>query len=507
MTTSSLRPNEVIALRALDELGGSAELEAIQERGKLDHAAAMRAILSLSEQGLVHAREESEIILKLSEEGREYARVGLPERRLVDAALRAGGHAKIDELVVELKLSKSLIAPTLGWVKKKNWARIVKQENVPFISLEESPPTSDDEKLLKKFAGAGEAHFAQLKEDEQETAQWLERRGLVESRQKTKRLINMSEQGRKLVKAGLALYQEVSQLTPELIASGKWRDASFRKYNIKAAITPAWPGKKQPYKRFLDELKWKLVSLGFQEMVGPTVELMFFNCDALYMPQDHPAREIHDIYFVKSPQYGTVGPFRHFLPKVAETHEDGWKTGSSGWGYDYDVKESERLILRSQGTALSARTLVGKNLMVPGKYFSVVRCYRPDVVDRTHLTEFNQVEGIVVGGGLTLRDLLGVLERFAVDIAGADKVRFRPDYFPFTEPSVELQAYKKDYGWLEFGGSGIFRPELTLPLGVNVPVLAWGIGVDRLFMMRAGIDDIRQLFTHDLDWLRNQQVL
>ena len=150
---------------------------------------------------------------------------------------------------------------------------------------------------------------------------------------------------------------------------------------------------------------------------------------------------------------------------------------------------------------------MSKDLQIPGKYFSIVRCFRPDQVDRTHLTEFNQVEGIVVGADLSLRDLLGVLERFAVDIAGADKVRFRPDYFPFTEPSVELQAYKEGYGWLEFGGSGIFRPELTLPLGIQVPVIAWGIGVDRLYMMRTGIDDIRMLFAQDLDWMRKQKVL
>mgnify|MGYP001113144939 FL=1 len=123
------------------------------------------------------------------------------------------------------------------------------------------------------------------------------------------------------------------------------------------------------------------------------------------------------------------------------------------------------------------------------------------------MTELNQVEVIVVNKDLTLRDLLGVLEKFAIDIAGADKAKFVPDYFPFTEPSVELRAYKKGYGWIEFGGSGIFRPEVTLPLGIDVPVLAWGLGIDRLFMMKVNIDDIRQVFSSDLDWLRKQKVV
>jgi phenylalanyl-tRNA synthetase alpha chain len=136
----------------------------------------------------------------------------------------------------------------------------------------------------------------------------------------------------------------------------------------------------------------------------------------------------------------------------------------------------------------------------------MARCYRPEVSDKTHLNEFNQVEGIVIEENLTLRDLLGVLEKFALEIAGADEVKFKPDYFPFTEPSVELSAYKKGYGWIEFGGSGMFRPEVTQPLGIKAPVLAWGLGIDRLFMMKAGIDDIRQIFSHNLNWIRKKEM-
>jgi len=210
---------------------------------------------------------------------------------------------------------------------------------------------------------------------------------------------------------------------------------------------------------------------------------------------------------VKSPTHGNLGAYEHFLENVREAHENGWKTGSKGWCYKFSLDEAARLVLRSHGTALSSRTLVSPRLEIPGKYFSIVRCYRPEVTDRTHLTEFNQVEGIVVSAELNLRDLLGVLKRFAIEIAGADKVKFRPDYFPFTEPSVELLAYKEGYGWMEFGGSGIFRPELTEPLGISVPVIAWGLGVDRLFMMKTGADDIRYLFTEDLEWIRKQEML
>src|SRR4030067_274908 len=154
------------------------------------------------------------------------------------------------------------------------------------------------------------------------------------------------------------------------------------------------------------------------------------------------------------------------------------------------MQEAKRLILRGHGTCLSARTLLSKDLKIPSKYFSIARCYRPEVVDKTHLSEFNQAEGIVVDESLTLRDLLGVLAKFALEIAGADKVRFKPDYFPFTEPSVELSAYKEGYGWVDFGGSGNFTPEDTLPFGIKEAVIAWGLGVDRLFMVRADLADI-----------------
>ena len=237
------------------------------------------------------------------------------------------------------------------------------------------------------------------------------------------------------------------------------------------------------------------------------VETAFYNFDALYTPQDHPARDAFDIYFVKSPKYGSLDVDRRVLRNVKETHEGGWKTGSTGWGYKYSTREAGRLLLRGHGTCLSARTLLSRRLEVPGKYFSFARCYRPDVLDSTHLTEFNQVEGIVADESLTLRDLLGVLETFAVEIAGAKRMKLKPDYYPFTEPSVELSAYMKGHGWVEFGGSGIFRPEVTLPLGVKVPVIAWGLGTDRLFMMRAGVDDIRQIFSKDLGWLRRQRVV
>jgi phenylalanyl-tRNA synthetase alpha chain len=502
-----LRKNEAAVLKALETIGGHSSFNEIVTNSKQDNASVNRALSILCEKQLVKVSETETIEVHPTNEGAEYAEQGLPERRLVRAVLELGGEATLDQAARHANIPPTLTRVALGWVKSSRWCEITTRLQEVVLKAQGIPEKTDLEKTLELISTKHEMLVDELPAELRKNIYTLRRRRLIEIKKRSKRYVELTSQGwQALRKREVTVSEEVSELTPELITSHQWQNVTFRKYNLAAPVTPAWPGKKQPYKQFLDELKEKLVTLGFEEMTGPTVETMFFNCDALFMPQDHPAREIHDLYFVKTDKLGQLGDYERFLEPVSKTHENGWKTGSKGWGYKYSRSEALRMILRSQGTAISARTLVSSELTIPGKYFSVVRCFRPDPVDRTHLTEFNQVEGIVVGPDLTLRDLLGVLQRFAIDIAGADRVRFKPDYFPFTEPSVELQAYKEGYGWLEFGGSGIFRPELTIPLGITVPVLAWGIGVDRLFMMRAGIDDIRMLFSQDLEWIRKQKV-
>ena len=163
---------------------------------------------------------------------------------------------------------------------------------------------------------------------------------------------------------------------------------------------------------------------------------------------------------------------------MARTHENGGDTGSRGWGYKFDHEFTRRQVLRSQGTVLSAHQLT--KAKVPGKYFGIVRCFRYDQVDATHGADFYQTEGIVLGDDVNLRNLLGLLKMFAEEIAGADEVKYVPGYFPFTEPSIEVHIKHPVLGWFELGGAGIFRPEVTKSLGVDCPVLAWGLGIDRM---------------------------
>jgi phenylalanyl-tRNA synthetase alpha chain len=507
-----LRAQEQQLLTTLESLGGNASVEQLSDACKFPDTAVMRTGLTLQEKNLIKIHAQYQNAIKLTAEGQAYAKNGLPERNLIRAIEALGGSADLQTAAKQAGIEPQFIQIALGWGIRKKWALYTSSDNTIRISelllhqaiIEEGC----DETLLKHLNDKHQHQLAleELSPELKAAAEQLKKRKVLNIEPKTTRTLQITAEGKKEAAEAKVASQKITQLTPELIITGKWHTSKLQKYNIEAPVAKTWPGKKHPYLQFLDEVRAKLVSLGFQEMIGTAVETCFFNFDALYVPQDHPAREESDIYYLKEPHYGDISAHSNAVEHVEETHENGWKTGSTGWGYKYSLLAAQRLILRGHGTCLSARTLESKNFEIPSKHFSIARVYRPEITDKTHLSEFNQVEGIIIDKNLTLKDLLGVLGKFAIEIAGADKVRFKPDYFPFTEPSVELSAYKEGYGWVEFGGSGIFRPEVTLPLDVRVPVIAWGLGVDRLFMMRTGIEDIRQIFSQDLDWLRKKQV-
>ncbi len=505
-----LRLQEQQLLCALNKLGGSASVEKLVAQCSFPDSAVMRSALTLQEKALLTIQAATQNIIKLTAEGKTYAQSSLPERKLIQAVSELGGSVDLRKAAQQAQIKQQFIQIAQGWVIRKKWAFYDSKTNTLTINdallHQMAVPQGCDETLLKYLFEKEQAALDDLSSELKDAAEQLKKRKLATIEPKTTRILKITAEGKKAAAEASTARPEVTKLTPELIITGKWREIKLQKYNIEAPVAKTWPGKKHPYLSFFDEVRAKLVQLGFQEMTGTQVETSFFNLDALNVPQDHPSREMSDLYYIKDPKYGEIESHSKTVEQVKQTHENGWTTGSTGWGYKYSLEIAQRLILRSQGTCLSARTLESGKFKVPSRHFSIARVYRPEITDRTHLSEFNQVEGIIIDENLTLRDLLGVLGKFALEIAGADKVRFKPDYFPFTEPSVELSAYKEGYGWIEFGGSGIFRPEVTEPLGVKVPVIAWGLGVDRLFMMHSGITDIRQIFSQDLDWLRKKQV-
>lgn len=243
--------------------------------------------------------------------------------------------------------------------------------------------------------------------------------------------------------------------------------------------------------------------MGFKEMSGNLLQSSFWNFDALFHPQDHPAREMQDTFFVNRK---IELPDRKLVKAIKEAHENGVDK-SKGWNYVWDEEEAKRLILRTHTTALSSKTLSEldeKN--IPAKFFAVGKVFRNETVDWGHSFEFNQTEGIVVAPGLNFRHLLGYLKEFFRKM-GYEKIRFRPSYFPYTEPSVEVDVWHPEKKiWFELGGAGMFRPEVTIPLfGKHIPVLAWGPGFDRILLSYYEIKNIKDLYKNDLSQLRKMK--
>lgn len=408
---------------------------------------------------------------ELTQEGKKYLEKGLPEANLVKILKKP---MPID--IAKKKIENFDIA--IKWGKKSGWLKIDSGKLILLIKPKEFPLYNS---LLK---------IKQGKQIGPHDIDLLLKRKLIKKQSEAKKFEG----------------KEVSELTPELIKSGLWRKVKLKPYNVEVIGKKKWAGKRQPYNQFLNEVKRKLVELGFKETRGPIIELEFWNFDALFQAQNHPSRDWAQTYVLKNPKYGNL-PDKKIVEKVKATHENGWKTGSSGWGYKWNPKKAAQLMPVAHDTALSPKILSSKELKIPGKYFQIMRCYRPDVIDATHGVEFNQLGGFVIGKEMNFQNLLGLLKMFATEIACAEKVKFLPDYYPFTEPSVQLSAKHVEMGWIEFAGAGIFRPELTLPLGVKEPVIAWGLGIDRLAMFKLGIKDIRNLFSQDLNWLRRQPVV
>ncbi len=452
---------------------------------------------------------------ELTDIGRDYHARGTPEERILRLLAERGGRT-LPEIAADLGLEGKDVGSAFGALTKDGAVRMDPDKRATLAGgaahgTGGAPARlAATRALLEHAAKEGPLDAASLAASDRAIADSLAKKrgagGVFRLSERDVVSYGVTPAGAE-ARAGLerrgASGEEAGALTPEMLRSGAWKTLTFRRYNVDVPPTRVPAGRRNPYCQFLDRLKDKLCSLGFEEFDGPLVETEFWNGDALFMPQFHSARDIHDVYYVKDPTHAKSIE-QPWLDQVAAAHEDGWKTGSRGWGYRFDRDFTRRLILRSQGTVLSAKQL--PRAKVPGKYFGVVRCFRYDQVDATHLADFYQTEGIVLGEEVNLRTLLGLLKMFAEEVAGATEVKYVPGFFPFTEPSVEVHIRHPSLGWFELGGSGIFRPEVTEPLGITVPVLAWGLGIDRMAMVSMGIHDIRDLFTPSIDDVRKRRI-
>ncbi len=419
------------------------------------------------------------IVLKefaYTDEGIRYAKNGLPETQLLRFILPGTQLADLQK--------HEAFRIGFGQLRKKG---LVKVEGAAVTKIH-GASTDADESALKNPSAAD----PKTKE--------LIKRGILQECETVRYAVSITPEGLALTKKGLDLREETGTLTRDQILSGSWKTANLRHYDVSKLPKKAYPGKIHPYERIIAEMREILLEMGFEELYGDIVQQCFWNFDALFQPQDHPAREMQDTFYLRE----TI-PLPPGYEKVKSMHLSGGDTSSTGWGGVWNEEKAEQCVLRTHTTSLSIQHLA-QNRKPPVKAFAVGRVYRRETIDTTHLAEFEQLEGIVMDEDVTFGNLLGILREF-YNRMGFTSVRFKPSYYPYTEPSLDAEVYIEGIGWIEMGGAGVFREEVTAPLGITCPVLAWGLGVSRIAMLRLGLKDLRLLHKSDVAFLRETPSL
>lgn len=228
------------------------------------------------------------------------------------------------------------------------------------------------------------------------------------------------------------------------------------------------PGSLHPLMAIVEQIEDIFIGMGFEVAEGPEVELDLYNFEMLNLDKDHPARDMQDTFYISS-----------------------------------------EILLRTQTSPVQVRTLQQKEGRVPIRMICPGKVYRRDDDDATHSHQFMQVEGLVVDRRVSMSELNGTLLSFVEKMFGeGTEIRLRPSYFPFTEPSVEVDIYDSEKGWLEICGAGMVHPRVLERAGYNperYSGFAFGMGVERIALLKYGIDDIRQFYNNDLRFLNQFQ--
>ena len=496
-----LSHSEKKVLVALQKLEGRASPEKVFETGDFQQLVeVMNASSWLQSKGAVEIEESARKAYALKD--RSLLEKGVPERRALAFIGAKDGSLGVKDL--ETAMGKEESSMAIGWLMKKRLARLDKSGAEPMLHLSEEGRNSLisemlDETLLKKM---GDGDIFEDQADKAALELLKARKGVLQDKLVVSRVLRLSKLGQEIVGLGVQITDEIAQLTPELLQTGKWKGASFRKYDIRTFAPCQYPAKKHPITRIADEVRRIFIEMGFNEIDDEYVQPAFWNMDALFTPQDHPARDLQDTFYLKNPSKLPLDD-EEIVQKVKAVHENGGDTGSLGWRYAWSREEAERALLRTHTTVNTIRYLA-KHPDPPAKVFCISRIFRNESIDMTHLPEFQQIEGIIMEEGASFDMLVSTLKDFYHRM-GFDKVRVRPGPFPYTEPSLEVDIFYNG-SWMELGGAGVFRPEVTGPLGIKHPVLAWGLGFERLAMLKWNLKDIRELYVTDLDMLRQSPI-
>ncbi|KAK3577561.1 hypothetical protein CHS0354_026530 [Potamilus streckersoni] len=459
----------------------------LAESLKEDHQKIVGAVKSLQALGdVIKAEQQVLKRLHLTDEGKVVLANGSHEAQIFKAVPKDG--IAQDQLMISVPNSKIGFSKAMqaGWITIDKAA-----EGGPKVLRKVESITDEVQIILDKIDKLNLSDVTDVQTNE------YKKRKLITEVKVTTYLLSKGPN------FTLKVEKQENELTPEMITSGSWKTKEFKQYNFDALGVMPPSGHLHPLLKVRSEFRQIFLEMGFSEMAtNKFVENSFWNFDTLFQPQQHPARDAHDTFFISDPAMAHQFPM-DYLETVKHMHEKGGQ-GSQGYRYDWKIEEAKKNILRTHTTANTSRTLYAlaqKTPFKPGKFFSIDRVFRNESLDATHLAEFHQIEGVVIDFGLTLGDLMGFMNEFFKKL-GIRKLRFKPAYNPYTEPSMEVFSYHEGLQkWVEIGNSGVFRPEMLLPMGFpkEVTAIAWGLSVERPTMIKYRVDNIRDLIGPKVD--------
>jgi len=433
--------------------------ETLENSTQLSPDQIRRGIEWLKLKDLAIVDESKSSVISLGKNGLDSFEKGLPERRLLN--LVKNGPKKLSEIQKELGF---IFGPAIGLCRKNNWIETSSDQ----IILKTLPSELPGEKSLQLIGNN------KLSKDQ------IDKTDLSELSKRPDFIIEDIIKNKKVSLTDSAKSLDVSNISGAI--------------DVEAEVPEIFVARTHPLKDTIDEIREIFVTLGFSEIIGNMTQSSFWNFDALFTPQDHPARELQDTFFLDGISAKKIANPEQ-IRKVSDSHKKNWR-------YQWDINEARKMVLRTHTTCVTIKHLA-ENKPDEARIFSLGRVFRNEKVSYKHLVEFNQIEGIVVGKDANLRNLMGIQREFYKRI-GITKIKFWPTFFPYTEPSLQTMVYNEKLGkWIELFGMGIFRPEVTKPLGITKPVLAWGGGIERIAMLKYDLDDVREFYNNNLGWLRS----
>ncbi len=469
MASIIFHPIEKQIIKSLN-IKTSTEFYLLLQKTKLNEDQLRRGIEWLKLKNLIDVINTQEIFVSLDTNALFAYRHSTPERKILK--LVSDKPRDLQELK---KLLKSDFDVAIAKAKKNSWIDIMSESQNTIVHLGKVIPPSitPEEKLILSIGNK--------KIPEKEI---VDKKSL-ESLKKRRDFIKYNTAKSK----SIILKKKIK--LDELIET---KQNNNRVIDVESEVPLFNVARVHPLRETINDIRDILISFGFSEIQGPLIQSSFWNFDALFTPQNHPVREMQDTFYLEDQSNVGIATSQQ-IKNVSAIHEQKWH-------YKWKLSEAQKMTLRTHTTCITIRHIANHKLE-NAQIFSLGRVFRNEKSSYKHLSEFHQIEGLIIGKDINLRHLMGIQKEFCRRI-GITKIKFWPTFFPYTEPSLQTMVYNENTGkWLELFGMGIIRPEVTNPLGIKKPILAFGGGIERIAMLKYMINDVREFYTNDLTMLRN----